>query len=476
MECALDPLGHALYVYPWGEGELADADGPRPWQADVLRTIRDHLTNPATRFVPLKIAVASGKGIGKSALISMISKWGMDTCDDCRITVTANTEPQLRTKTWPEVTKWFRMAINSHWFTMGATSITAKDVEHERTWRMDTMPWSENNSQAFAGLHNKGKRIILIFDEASEIADVIWDQAEGALTDENTEIIFIAFGNPTKNTGKFRECFGKNKHRWITKQIDSRDVPGTNKAQIQQWVDDYGVDSDFVRIWVRGEFPRAGSNQLISSEYVEAARRYKAQGFAELPKILSVDVARYGKNQTVIGLRQGRKFTVLGKYRGLDTVETSEKVIEFVKSEEPDATVVDGDGLGAGVVDNVKHRGFGQKLFEFHGGHRADDVDAYFNRRTECWGKMRDWLREGAEIPDLPELASDLVGPVYGYSGKGQQIQLEKKEDMEKRGLASPDFGDCLAMSFGVEVRAKGRPKGKVVAVYPGQVSQSWMQ
>ncbi len=469
----LDPLGFAKYIYPWGRGELQGCVGPYPWQAEVLNTIGEHLRNPKTRFTPLMLAIASGKGIGKSSLISMVNWWALSTCDDCRVTITANTEPQLRTKTWPEVDKWSRPAINSHWFTIGATSIKSRDPRHEMTWRADMLAWSENNPQAFAGLHNKGKRIILIFDEASEIADVIWTQADGALTDEDTEIVWLAFGNPTQNTGRFAECFGKFKHRWITKQIDSRKVPGTNKRQIQTWVEDYGEDSDFVRIWVKGEFPRAGSNQLIPSDTVDAARRYRAMGFAELPKVMAVDVARYGKNQTVIGWRQGRKSVVLGKYRGLDTVQTAERVIEFRMKEEPDAVVVDGDGLGAGVVDQMRHRGYGEKLFEFHGGHKADDADAYFNRRAEVWGLMRDWLREGAEIPDDPELATDLTGPKYGFSGK-QQIQLEKKEDMEKRGMASPDCGDMLAMTFSVKVAAKRRRK-EMRLVYPGQLDQSWM-
>lgn len=469
-----DPYGFARYAYPWGRDELA-GENLRTWQADVLKDIRDHLENPNTRHIPMKYAIASGKGIGKSSLISMVTNWAMSTMEDCRITVTANTEGQIRTKTWPEVNKWSRLAINSHWFTVGATSIIAKDPAHERTWRTDTIPWSENNKQAFAGLHNKGKRIIVIFDEASEIADCIWDVSEGALTDEETEIIWLAFGNPTQNTGRFRECFGSQKHRWKTRQIDSREVKGTNKVQIDEWIKDYGEDSDFCRIWVKGEFPRSGSNQLIPSDYVQFARHFKADGYGKLPKIMAVDVARYGSDQTVIGWRQGRKSVILAKYRGLDTVQVASKVIEWREKETPDAVVVDGDGLGAGVVDQLKHQRYDQDLFEFHGGSVPDDMNQYFNKRAEVWGLMRDWLKEGAEIPDDVELASDLTGPQYGFSNK-QQIQLEKKEDMKKRGLSSPDCGDMLAMTFAVKVRARKRAVSEVRYVYPGQQDQSWMK
>jgi hypothetical protein len=390
----------------------------------------------------------------------MIQNWAMSTCDDCKIVVTANTGTQLATKTVPRVEEWFRLSVTKEWWDLKATSITVRDQGHERLWRSDYIPWSENNVEAFAGLHNKGKRIVLVFDEASGIADKIWETAEGALTDEDTEIIWLAFGNPTQNTGRFRECFGKFKHRWETFQIDSRTVEGTNKEEIAKWIEDYGEDSDFVRVRVRGEFPRAGSNQFIASDVVAACRKYRAQGYESLPKILSVDVARFGDDQTVIGLRQGRKFRILGKYRGMDTENVAQRTIEFMEREKPNATVVDGDGLGGGTVDHIKARGFVNGLFEFHGGATPRDPAMYYNRRTEVWGEMRNWLNDGAEIPDDPELDSDLCGPEYSVSrGRSSgSIFLEAKEDMKKRGLASPDCGDCLAMTFGVKL-APPKPK-----------------
>lgn len=408
------------------------------------------------------ISVASGHGIGKSACISMLMDWAMSTCEDCKVVFTANTGTQLSTKTVPEIHKWYRMSVNADWWELKAHSITVKEESHAKLWRADAISWSDNNTEAFAGLHNKGKRILLIFDEASAISDTVWEVAEGALTDDDTEIIWLAFGNPTKNTGRFRECFGKFKHRWKTFQIDSRTVEGTNKEQIAKWIEDYGEDSDFVRVRVRGEFPRAGSNQFIPADVVAACRKYRAEGYQSLPKILTVDVARFGDDQTVIGIRQGRKFRILGKYRGKDTAWTAERTIEVMRQESPNAVVIDGDGLGAGVVDGIRARGY--QCFEFHGGASAFDQQAYFNKRAECWGAARDWLCAGAEIPDDSELADDLTGPEYGFSAK-QQIQLERKEDLKKRGLSSPDCGDCLAMSFGVKIALPKPPSGPLPKV-----------
>lgn len=457
----LNPLACAMYSFPWGTGELERYAGPKAWQADILRTIGKHLQSK-DRFTPLRLAVSSGHGIGKSALISMVLHWAMSTCEGCRSIVMANTGQQLDTKTWPEISKWFRLAINSHWWTVKAESITVADPSLAKNWRVDASTWSENNTAAAAGLHNEGKRIVVVMDESSEISPKVWEVINGALTDENTEIIWIAFGNPTVNTGSFRECFGSLKHRWMTKQIDARHVEGTNKALFDEWVADYGEDSDFVRVRVRGEFPRAGGNQFIPSDTVADARKrtLPVESYERHPVIITCDVARFGDDKAVIGKRQGLKYEILLKLRGQDAVTLAGRIEEKVREHKGRLVVIDGDGNGGPVVDIVKKNMVGyfereeHRLVEFHGGNTPADPRMYFNRRSEVWGLMRDWLKAGADIPDDPELGTDLSSPEYGFSGKNQ-IQLEKKDDMKRRGLSSPDDGDCLAMSFAFNAAAK---------------------
>jgi hypothetical protein len=476
--CKADPLRFVKYAYPWKEdGELAQS-WPHGWQIETLEKITEHLNGPK-RFKPLMLAVASGHGIGKSALISWVIDWALSTCVDCRVTVTAGTGKQLETKTWPEITKWFKLSINEAWWEVKAESICARDKNHERTWRCDVNTWSKNNPGAFAGLHNAGKRIVIIYDESSTIEDIVWEVTSGALTDENTEIIWIAFGNPTEPTGRFAECFGKFRHRWDRQQIDSREVPGTNKELFDEWIHDYGIDSDFVRVRVRGVFPRAGTNQFIAGEVVLAASQRDVGDQSKAYKILSVDVARFGDNQTVIGYRQGLRAKILDKMRGADTIEVGRQVIMRIIRENPRSCVIDGDGVGGGVVDYVRahlleawkaaglpyikstNSTFDDKmpdwwrLEEFHGGFEPSDKFMYFNKRAESWGRMRDWLATG-EIPDDSELKADLQGPQYFMSGQNQ-IQLERKEDMKKRNMASPDNGDMLAMTFGVTPTMKTR-------------------
>lgn len=479
-----DPLGFARYSFPWHEeGDLAEYSGPREWQADVLDTVGRHLRSEDWA-TPLLMAIASGHGIGKSALVGMVINWAMSTCEDCRVVVTANTGAQLRTKTIPEVSKWFRLGINAHWWDVGAETIKVKDPKHEKSWRTDFLTWSLENSEAFAGLHNKNKRIVVICDEASAIPTVIKEVIEGALTDEDTEIIFLAFGNPTQNTGWFFEAFNRLKHRWVTRQIDARKVEGTSKTQIKKWIDDYGEDSDFVRIRVRGVFPRAGSRQFISSDTVQAAvyRQIDPAKYEHHWKVLVCDVARFGDDQTVIGYRQGPKFTILDKLRGLPVDQVARRLMMRVREHDPRTIVVDGDGIGGGVIDVMRgddwfqgwmKQNTARRLTEFHGGIAPIDGFMYFNYIANMWGLMRAWLAVGS-IPDDPELEADLTGREYGFSNKNQ-IQLEKKEDMKKRGLASPDTSDVLAMSFCAIVAGKTqeeRDREKLEAVAKENIAE----
>lgn len=434
-ELAIEAADLAERYYADPVGYVHDIIGAEPdvWQADVLGDIVGNQ----------RIAVASGHGIGKTALIAWIIHWFISTRPDPQIVVTANTKNQLDSKTWRELAKWNKQALNASWFEHSATKFALKASPD--TWFASAIPWTEHNSEAFAGTHEEN--VLVLFDEASNIAQTIWDVVEGAMTTAGAR--WVAFGNPTRNTGAFRECFGKFRHRWVTRQIDSRTARMVDAKQVQQWIDDYGEDSDFVRVRVRGEFPRAGSNQFISGEDVENCVAYVAEGFEPFPKVMAVDVARFGDDSSVICIKQGRKVFPLLKFKGIDTMQLSGKVVEAIEKWEPAAVVIDGVGVGAGVVDRVTQLNYGHLVTELNGGYAPIDPITYFNKRAECWGLMRAALHVGMEIPDDRELRDDLIGPEYGFTAKNQ-IQLEKKEDMKKRGLASPDCGDALAMTFAV--------------------------
>ncbi len=476
-----DPLGFVMYSFPWGEpGMLKDEDGPDVWQRDILEVIGQSVRDGSSLGEAIRIAVASGHGIGKTALIAWIIIWFISTREFPQIPVTANTRDQLLHKTWRELSKWHGISINKHWFQWTATKFY--NVHYPETWFASAIPWSEGNSEAFAGTHEK--HVLVIYDEASAIADGIWEVTEGAMT--TVGAMWIAFGNPTRTNGRFKECFARFKHRWITRQVDSRTAKKASQTQIEAWIRDYGEDSDFVRVRVRGVFPRAGTTQFIEHELYDDARHYVATGFEFQPKVLILDVARFGDDQSVSSLRQGRKFRVKKRWRGLDTVTLANNFIEHIEDEEPDAIVIDGDGIGAGVIDIIRARNFDRKagkdiLTEFHGGGVPQDPAKYFNRRAEVWGLTRDALKAGFDLPDDPELEADLTGPQYSYVTRNgcDVIQLESKKDMKARGLASPDVGDTLCMSFAVRVRERveRRAERQVITVgsSSSEASHNWM-
>lgn len=453
-KCHLDPVRWSRLAWDWGHEALERHAGPREWQSDILTVIRDHLANPETRYDPLQIAVASGHGIGKSALMGMLSNWAMSCWADAMLVTTANTDGQLRTKTAPEIGKWFRTSLTAGWFDVQATSIKSRDKERADKWRQDFIPWSQHNTEAFAGLHNEGKIIVLEFDEASKIHDKVWEVAEGALTDENTVIIWIVFGNPTRNSGRFRECFRRYRHRWITRQIDSRTVEGTNKKKIEEWRRDHGEDSDFFKIRVRGQFPAQSAMQFISADDVDAARgrHLRPEQYQFAPKIIGVDPAWTGDDALEIVLRQGLYSKSLATLpRNDNDVEVANLIARLEDEHRADAVFVDA-GYGTGIVSAGTVMGRSWQLVWF-GGKPTDP--GYVNKRAEMWGGMKSWIKAGGAIDPKDEaLYQDLIGPetVPRLDGK---ILLESKEDMKERGLPSPNKGDALAITFAQPVSHK---------------------
>ena len=460
-----DPLSYILFNFPWGEkGTPLEGKKLRSWQRVQAMKIRDKLKGGAVdRGEVIRQAVSSGHGPGKSAFVSMILKWAFDTREDTRGVVTANTERQLLTKTWPEVTKWHNMSLTAHWATCTATALVSNSPGHEKNWRIDAVPWSESNTEAFAGMHNEGKRLILLFDEASAIGDAVWEVAEGALTDIGTEILWLVFGNGTRATGRFRECFRKERHLWDGVQIDIRTVEGINLVEVDRMVTQYGEDSDRVKVRVRGMFPSMSAKQLISQTDVDAAfgKHLRPEQYQWAPKIISVDPAWEGDDDMEIGMRQGLLWTHLRTIPKNDNDMQVASVIARLEDEhQADAVFIDG-GFGTGILSAGRTMGRGWQVVWFGG--KAPE-QGYANMRAWMWVQMRDWLKGGGAIPGDQGLADDLTGPELKATLDGT-IQLESKKDMKARGLPSPNKADSLAISFAYPVQARPRlPDGTLLA------------
>lgn len=445
-----NPEGFIRYAFPWLEPHtgLENSEGPDKWQQEVCEKIKTLLLDGTRADTAIQIAIASGHGIGKTALLSMLIIWFMSTRQNPQIVVTANTAAQLSTKTWRELAKWHKMAINRHWFKWTATKFF--NVEAPDTWFASAIPWTLQNSEAFAGTHEKD--VLIIYDEGSAIEDKIYEVTQGAMTTPGA--MWLVFGNPTRNTGRFRECWGRFAHRWETMQIDSRTAKMANINQINEWVEDYGEDSDFVRIRVRGVFPRGGANQFISGDVVRNCMLadFTMDTYTNMPVVIGVDVARYGDDRTVFCIRQGRKVHPLIKVRGWDLMKTADKVMELSRKYKPTAVFVDGIGVGAGVVDRCRQMGY--DVIDVNVAEKAYDEKIYWKKREEIWGRMRDALCAGMDIPDDPDLEMDLTAPEYSFDDQ-QRIKLERKEVMKERGLDSPDTAESLALTYSEYVIAQ---------------------
>jgi hypothetical protein len=480
-----DPEAFVLLVFPWQKKgtPLEHFHGPRKWQREVLRQVSAHIkkNKEATAFEVLRMATASGRGIGKSALVSWLILWMLTTRIGSTTIVSANSEAQLRSITWAEITKWAALLINSHWFEISATRVMpakwiAELVERDlkkgtRYWSVEGRLWSEENPDSYAGVHNHDG-VMVIFDEASGIPDPIWSVTAGFFTENTPNRFWFAFSNPRRNEGYFYECFNAKRNFWTTQSIDARQVEDTDKAVYEQIIEEYGADSPQARIEVYGQFPTDGDDQFIPPSLVdEAATRPKYKD-ETAPIVLGVDPARSGNDSTVIVARQGRDIVAIKRYKGEDTMEIVGRVIDAIEEFRPALVVLDEGGLGYGILDRLKEQRYKVRGVNF--GWKSSKPAMWQNKRAEMWGDMRQWLRT-ASIPNERLLKSDLCSPQYKTNSSGA-IALEAKKDMKARGLASPDAADALAVTFAYPVASReSRVKMERKSYGRGEMLSSWM-
>jgi hypothetical protein len=446
-----DPVAFVEGAFAWGHGELEKSSGPEPWQRWLLEQIRDGLLKPGEA---IKIALASGHGIGKSALCSWIALWAISTFPGTRGIITASSESMLMTRLRAELRVWFRRFRAAQFFEMTATSLISREPSHEQTWRLDLLPWNENRPEAFAGMHSKGGRILLIFDEASAIAAAIWETCEAICTDIDAQIIWLCCGNPLHASGRFRDCFERYSRRWVTRHVNSLEVSFTNKPQLERWIEDFGEDSDFVRTRVMGEFPHTGSTQFIGPELVDDAMQRELNGSGGDPLVIGVDVARFGDDMSAIFPRKGMDArTILPlTFRNIPIDKLEDQVVAFCNAHKVQQIFVDGTGVGGGLVDHLRRRGYLVADVQF--GAKADqaiDGTRFANKRAEIWGLMRNALKYLC-LPNDPSLREQLTGPEYTFGRINDAILLEPKDAMKRRGVPSPDLADALACTFGAEI------------------------
>lgn len=387
--------------------------------------------------------------------------WILSTRPFCKGTVTANTMGQLSTKTWAQFASMQDACLTGHWFEINTAkgSMRAYHKEFPQEWFVSAQTSKEENSEAFAGQHAANSTSFYLFDEASGIPDKIWEVAEGGLTDG--EPMIFAFGNPTRNVGQFYNCFHRDRNRWTTYKVDSREAQLTNKKQIEEWRGAYGEDSDFFKVRVLGEFPATSTAQLIPTDAVDDAMMREKPGadpssFAQA--IVGLDVARFGDDATVLCTRVGSDCVSIPwqTMRGMDGKQVGERAHAHAQMllDDYGFQIVrinfDRAGIGAAVDEYFRYNNMDPRI-------RVNAVDfsmssrwplRYLNKRAEMWSLMKDWLvKKDGVIPKDEELKEQLIAPEYMFTPKGQ-IQLEAKKDIKKRLGVSPDRADALCLTF----------------------------
>lgn len=484
--CYADPLRFTLLAYPWrADGTpLRDSPGPDEWQAEFLNDLGKEVTSrgfDGVNAVPaVRMAVASGHGIGKSTLVAWLVDWIMSTRPHAQGTVTANTFVQLQTKTWAAIQHWTNLCITSHWF-----RVTGNRMSHRQfpsSWYCSAQSSRPELSEGFAGQHAATSTSFYLFDEASAIDDKIYEVAEGGMTDGAP--LIALFGNPTRNSGKFHKvCFGSDRPRWNHRSIDSRNVERTNKTQIAEWLNDYGESSDFCRVRVRGIPPNASELQYIDLGRVNGAQARSREALADEPLVAGCDVSAGGEAWNVVRFRRGLNAvpgpTVPAPIRLAGESGTREvmiaKLAQVLSDRTPERRVamlfVD-SAFGAPIVERLQVLGFDNVVEVNFGETRTPDVHMS-NMRAYMWNQLKEWLTRGAIDRQDEKLEVDLTSPGY-HLNRSNQLVLESKQEMQKRGVPPVDDADALALTFAQPVAPIAQARRPEAGVYRPPAG-SWM-
>lgn len=439
---------------------------PDAWQDEVLEAAGagangvPNATNPkALRRICLK----ASKGPGKSAAESWIGWWFLTCFEHPKVISTSISGDNLRDGLWSEFARWQkRSLLLQQLFTWHSERIFC--TQQPETWFASARQWSrsataEQQGEALAGVH--ADNVLFLVDEAGGIPDAVVATAEAGLANADPSLgrhaLLVMGGNPVRLSGPlYRACTLERELWWIKEISGDPDDPKRASRISLEWarerVAKYGRDHPLVRVDVLGQFPLSDTHTLIGLEdAVSASKRLIAEmEFESDPKILGVDVARFGDDESVILMRQGKAVFNPRVLRTMDLMELTGNVAEVIDKQQPDAVFIDQTGLGSGVVDRLRELSY-QVIGIDAAGSPVRAEPKMVNRRAEMWWTMAEWVKDGGALPNDAGLIGELPAPIYKFRSDGA-IQLESKEDMKKRGVASPNRADALALTFAAPV------------------------
>lgn len=417
---------------------------PEAWQAQALNEVRDHA----------RVAIRSGHGVGKSALLSWLILWWMLRVPS-KVACTAPTQHQLQDILWAELASWHRkmpegLRVEYEWkserFELKGAPNSAFAVA--RTARKE-------NPEAFQGFHSPN--MLFIADEASGVPEPIFEVGSGAMSTVGAKTVLA--GNPTKTQGYFHAAFHQARGLWRCLHVPCTASSRVSPSYAQEQAALYGRDSNVYRVRVEGEFPTSEEDQVIPLDLCESAVDRDVHPLTGVEPIWGLDVARFGDDRTALAKRRGNVLQEPVKsWRHKDVMQVAGLVVDEYRAANPKPyrIMVDSIGIGAGVVDRLKEMGLpaqGVNVAE-----RPSVKDRYMRLRDELWFTARDWLAaRDCRIPRDDALIAELVGPHYSITSAGK-VLVESKDEMKKRGVVSPDLADAFIATFaygGVEKTIK---------------------
>ncbi len=419
---------------------------PDPWQRQLLGLLAKG---------ERKVSVRSGHGTGKSTAASWAMLWYMLTRVPVKVVVTAPTASQLFDALFGECRRWAKLlppAIGEL-LEIKSDRIELKSSREEafisaRTSRAE-------QPDALQGIH--AEYVLLVVDEAPGVSEAVFESAGGSMSGHNATTLLL--GNPTKTQGYFYDTFNRLSSEWKNLHVSCLDSPRVSAEYVNEMKSRYGEGSNAYRVRVLGEFPLADDDTLISLELAQTAMDRDVVQNPGAPILWGLDVARYGTDSSALCKRQGNVVLEPVKtWRNLDLMSLTGAVLhEYEMADyksKPAEILVDSIGLGAGVVDRLRELKVPCRGINV--GESPAVKGQYMNLRAELWGKAKTWLEaRDCKLPRDERLVNELSSPRYSFMSNGK-LKLESKDDMKRRGLASPDVADAFVLTFASEAATAG--------------------
>jgi len=429
---------------------------PDDWQDEALHALPNHQ----------RLAIKACKGPGKSAFDAWVVLWFLTCFTHPKILCTSITGDNLRDGLWAEIAFWMNKSeMLRTLFEWQTERVFSKD--NPETWFASARTWSKQadktqQANTLAGIH--AKNTLIVVDEAGDIPEgvvaaadaTLSTQSEGDEAARETHKIILT-GNPTRTEGPlWNACTRDRQLYWVKEITGDPDDPKRAKRISIEWAREqirtWGADNPWVLVNVFGKFPPAQSDKLLGPDDVAAAqaRTLPEVAWMHEPRIMSLDVARFGDDRSVLCRRQGNIVFPFKVYRNLDLMELSSQVAFEFGEWQAHALFVDETGVGAGVVDRLRQLGLPVVGVNFSSKPREA---RFADKRSEMWYLMSMAVKSVLAIPASPDLGAELLAPSFFFDLRGK-MRLESKDDLKKRGLASPDIADSLALTYAEPVHA----------------------